>query len=544
MKFFTLLNHKLDPALQEVEVATFFQLPNFQIIGLPGPEVAEARERIRAAIEASGIEFPRRKVVLNLSPASVKKRGTGLDLAMALAVLSASMERESIRVGAWGELGLDGKVKSAGQLTRVIYAAWREKLSYIVLSRDEFPNALKSLKMILQVKDHECPNAYRQFVGEPPKFIPVETLREAWTILKQEIPKPLEGTLEGFDFAEGEAENSFQSPSNLGSLMPLSPSLERVVSASVAGKHHLLLLGPKGAGKSHALEWLMSLQLPISHQNRLQNQMILELRMESELESQKHLQGTVPIRRISSQVRPSTLIGSVAGSHVRPGEFSLAHGGLLLADEFLEWSRDSREVLREPLERGQVVVSRVNGSVEFPAQFQFAGSGNLCPCGGWPASVSRPQGMDSRSSQLCRCPCMVRKKYLSKLSGPILDRIDIVAWVFQSKRIHGVSSSKLDHVEKLQMKIGKAQNLLKQNWSQVPGVMSGAALESLLDVHPTFRSELSKFSGLSLRSQHKILRMAFTLAALDERGEPKSSHFAEAYFYRSEQYFDAALGTS
>src|SRR4051812_9363156 len=141
------LNSESIPVLQEIEVATSFQLPSFQIIGLPCPEVAEARERVRSAIEASGIEFPRRRVVLNLSPASIRKRGTGLDLAMALSILAIS-DRQEIRLGAWGELGLDGSVKPAGQLTRTLFATWQGKLSHLIFSKTEYSQAESALDCI------------------------------------------------------------------------------------------------------------------------------------------------------------------------------------------------------------------------------------------------------------------------------------------------------------------------------------------------------------------------------------------------------------
>ncbi|MBI2711943.1 MAG: hypothetical protein HYX41_03620 [Bdellovibrio sp.] len=140
MNIFSPLNSEPQPSLQQIEIATFFQLPSFHLIGLPSPEVAEAKERVRSAVEASGFEFPKRKVVINLSPASIRKRGVGIDLAIALAVLNGAPNQEQPsrkRIAAWGELGLDGRVKPAGQLTRSVFAAWKGGMSDILVSAEE-----------------------------------------------------------------------------------------------------------------------------------------------------------------------------------------------------------------------------------------------------------------------------------------------------------------------------------------------------------------------------------------------------------------------
>jgi magnesium chelatase family protein len=147
------LTHGATPGIQDVEVATFLQIPGLQIIGLPGPEVAEARDRIRSAIESVRLELPRRRVVVNLSPAYLKKRGTGLDLAMALAILFE--KKDTLPVAAWGELGLDGSVKPAGQMVRVIYAVWKNGIRYLVLAQDDFQAGLEALNQVREGESFE-----------------------------------------------------------------------------------------------------------------------------------------------------------------------------------------------------------------------------------------------------------------------------------------------------------------------------------------------------------------------------------------------------
>jgi len=560
MKFFAPLNSEIQPSLQEIEVATFFQLPHFQIIGLPGPEVAEARERIRAAIEASGFEFPRRRVVVNLSPASIRKQGTGLDLAMALALLRVSWPNSSsstqrlapgrnasgsaIRIGAWGELSLEGNIKPAGQLTRVIHAAWNGGLHYLILSRTEMSGALESLELILRVRMEMSVSAREdRFPGDPPQLIAVDHLREAWDILAHRaqgdpVPSFSHSGLQSGGYLQ--KSTVFEEKSVPPSLMPLSPLLQRMVCAAVAGEHHIFLLGPKGAGKSHALEWLIALQMPPVSWDQLQNQLIQEMRpyflAERPYPSNRP---TRPVRRISPQVKPASLIGSARGNKIRPGELALAHGGILVADEFLEWPRDSREILREPLERGKVILSRVCGAVELPARFQFSATGNLCPCGGWPSFIPMPSDQEGKKIHRCRCPTALRKKYLAKLSGPIMDRIDLVAWVFQCNGNSVEKNLECSGFENLLEKITQAQSTLIHRWGSTPGTWDGAETEALIRAQRNFHLNLIKYPELSLRSRHKILRLALTFAALDGCEEPNSSHFSESYFYRSEQVMNS-----
>ena len=206
-------------------------------------------------------------------------------------------------------------------------------------------------------------------------------------------------------------------------LLPLSPSLKRAVSVAALGQHHLLLIGAKGVGKSHAMEWLIQLQPECSDALKIHRALLSEL-----VQSDSSLSSHVPIRRVSPNVRPSALIGSATSSWIRPGEFSLAHGGLLIADEFPEWPRDSREALREPLERGQITLTRAKGTVEFPARFSLAANGNFCPCGGWPPDHPVPIEFQNSGRKLPRCTCSHRSRndYRARLSGPILDRMDMV----------------------------------------------------------------------------------------------------------------------
>jgi magnesium chelatase family protein len=511
------LNTEPNPILQWVEVSCSRQLPSFHIIGLPSPEVAEARERVRAAIEASGFEFPKSRIVLNLSPASVRKRGTGLDLAIALAILISSpeLEQSDHRTGtavAWGELGLDGSVKSVSQLTRAIYSTWKAGIPRLIISHEEHAEAEARCRWI---------ESSGEFQGPAPVLIPAASLAEAWEKLSSPSLRSEQPSLPAPPLPEEEPE--------LPRLLPLPRSVERAVSVAATGQHHLLLIGPKGAGKSHALEWRGALEPAQSPGSQVRHRLLAELgagSVSAELTS---------IRRVSSQVRPQALIGHTVNHVFRPGEFTLADGGLLLADELPEWARDSREALREPLERGKVCVNRVAFAMELPASFTLAATGNLCPCGGWPREKPVPGQFDrgpKTKDRIERCLCRpgALSAYFARLSGPIMDRIDLVTIAWPS--VAGRRGSESVNLKASRENVKLARERLITRWGALPGKMPAAKVESLIEEHSDWRPILKELPYTSLRERHKIVRVAMSLAAWDGKDEPDAASFLEAESFR------------
>ena len=511
------LNSEITPRLQWVEVASTFQIPGFQIIGLPGPEVAEAKERVKAAITASGFQFPKRRVVLNLSPASIRKQGTGIDLAMALAILVSTKKTSPrgppLKCIAWGELGLNGMIKSSGQIMRTLYASLEAGVDLIFIPKED--EALAAGKAHILQKWGG--NSTR------PQILTVSTLQEAW--------QKLESLSEGRAVPNAETltlENSATKPgASAPHLLPLTPAVERTLGISAAGSHHVLLLGPKGTGKSHAFEWLIAIQPPSSSEARLTQTLLREM---NELESPSEGSNTSSgiFRRVGSQARPAALMGSAAQSGIRPGEYSLAHGGLLIADEFPEWARDTRESLREPLERGVITLSRTKGSVELPARFTLAANGNLCPCGGQSDCPSQDKKLR------CRCLPMRKLEYLARISGPILDRIDLVFrtnWQHPSAGAQASSS-----LQQVRTKVQETRRRLIDQWGQPSGLLEASEIEKLLSDHPTWKKYLERTRTESLRSRHKILKITLTIAAWENEAV-SLAHFLEAATYRSDRYF-------
>jgi magnesium chelatase family protein len=521
MHIFAPLNSEPQPNLQRIEIASSFHIPGFHIVGLPSPEVSEAKERIRAALESCGFELPKRRVVLNLAPASIRKSGTGLDLAMALSVLSLDLPEDltASPIAAWGEVSLDGSIKPAGQMTRSVFAAWQGGLSHLFISTDEEESGRTALHIIGKAGFFSTP---------APQLVPVGNLNEAWDAMQSR---------DSFSF---EKRNDSEPRPSLelavsDTLLPLSPSLERAICVAAIGGHHLLLLGPKGTGKSHALEWLIALQPEISARMKTDHLLLSEL---SQTQRGIEPRGfNSPVRRVSAGARPPALIGSLGAGLLRPGEFSLAHGGILVADEFPEWSRDSREALREPLERGVITLTRARHSIEFPARFSFAANGNLCPCGGWPAEFPIPLEVEKQKKKLpkCRCTHTQRKLYFGRMSGPVLDRMDLVLLVGGTS-VHKIDEKTSQRFRKLKTQIELARSRAIEFWKAAPGCLSATEIERLLDENPTWKSALDQLQLSSLRARHKTVRVALSLSVWDGTPGPQPAHFMEASCYRPERF--------
>lgn len=497
-RIFTLLNGDVLPRCQEIEIASSFQVPHFQVIGLPGPEVSEAKDRIRSAIESSGIDFPKRKIVLNLSPASVRKQGTGLDLGMAIAVLLEGMRIEGKRdripyrkIFAWGELGLNGQIKSVKSPVRALASALVARADLIVIAREDEVLFHKESKRLFPTENF-------------PRVLAVSHLREI-------LPGFTQATSDQKDPVKRPELHSvpFEKPG----ILPIAPAIARFLEIAAAGSHHFLLLGPKGVGKSHALEWFIELQPELDSETLRTRSFLAEISGKAD---------TSPYRRVSTQTKPAALIGSFSGGHLRPGEFSLAHGGVLLADEFPEWHRDSREALREPLERKKICLTRVDGSVDLPSDFIFAGNGNLCPCGGVQGSTT-----DSRFPS-CRCLPADRSRYLSRLSGPVLDRLDLVLPLL----MHPDPAVKNIDFKTVHQRVKQARETLIQQYAKPPGKLGAEELESLLTNSPNLLRALDAIPFGSFRDRHKTLRVALTLAALQGQTEPDERTLIEAKMLR------------
>lgn len=492
------LDHYLEPSAQHIEISAQFQIPSFQIIGLPSRETLEAKDRVSSAIRSSGIEFPKKKLIVNLSPSSVKKHGTGADLAIAAAVLNVIQENFARDFGQrlmfWGELGLDGWVKPLGRPYRSVYAAWVKKADALIVAQSQLEACAQALKEIQNAEIFKQP---------APRILGVQSLKDLFK-LKLNEPGSI-GAGESLSSAPLLIEDS-------EALLPLPSFLARVLTISAAGTHHLLLLGPKGQGKTHATHWMEYLLPPPLPGEQIQRILLAELLGTDTVHPY--------VRRISVDCRPASLLGHCSDSMFRPGEFALAHGGMLIADEFPEWHRDSRELLREPLESRMCTVTRAKGNFRVPAGFQFIATGNLCPCGG-----------DWLEKATCRCLPHQRDRYFNRLSGPILDRIDAVALITRSPD----QKEKSQEPHQLQAQVEKTRSVLKKIWGKPSGLLRGHEIEKILRSSPPLSAALDRLTGLNPRSRHKVVRLALTIAALNDRKIPSEEDLFEASLLRSDR---------
>ncbi|MBU6154835.1 MAG: ATP-binding protein [Bdellovibrionales bacterium] len=503
MQVFSFFVRDLAPEALTVEYSARFQIPGFQILGLPAPEIQEARERIISAFQASGLEFPKKRILINLAPASIRKSGTGHDLAIAMKILSETIDYSSAtRVIACGELGLDGTIRPSGKMGHLIE-----------LLQGKIPDP-SGLSLILGTEDHAEFNRllhWRARNGfqnpDPGHVMCIGHLRQ---LLLPPDSMALDAiTLEDPDPVSG-------SPSEK-TLLPLGALQERVLKIASVGRHHTLLLGPKGVGKSASMDWFRALAAPSAKNAAWERALYQESRNEKpDFHS--------PIRQVHSQVRPAHLLGSFHSGAFRAGELSLAHGGMFFADEFPEWPRDSKECLREPLQSESFQLTSVRGTLRAKCDLQLIGSGNLCPCGGFPA---RFQSHVHTRTATCRCSEAEVRKYLQRLSGPILDRIDLWAVFSGADR---ELESKNGSLETLSLQVSRARLLAHAVHGVAPARIPPDKLERLIP--KSARSLRLLNSTDSLRDRHKLVRIACSIAALEGLESPDHSSFDEALSYR------------
>ena len=495
-------------------MSTRFQIPSFQILGLPAPEIQEARERIMSAFMASGFDFPKKKVIVNLAPSALPKSGTGHDLAIAITVLQEVLDLPwPEQLLAWGELGLTGKIKPCHYLGTIIELLLAETNTITLVLCTE--DAVQFYTYLAWRIENHLP------IPKNFKLIKIDHLNE--------IPEQLQTPI-AFDFEKLKLNSTSSQALNRDYrlLLPLQPRVKHLLQIAMTGRHHTLLLGPKGVGKSQALEWFKALtpqSQPMQTWTRL-------LHSQNQL---KPFSFETPIRRVHSQVKPAHLLGNLSPKGFRSGELALAHGGLFIADEFLEWHRDAKECLREPLENKKVHLTKIKGTIEFECDVQFVGTGNLCRCGGMPLvfhdQVPREQYQKIKNElPHCRCRQSEVLDYFSKISGPIADRIDLMSVISPSHPFTADNISGETQFYSLQKTIQEARDFSHQHFGTLSSEIPVQWLEKNIPKTPSIEKLLLPIS--SLRSRHKILRIAHTLQAVSLSEKLKEEHVFEAIHLR------------
>ena len=463
-----------------VEVDVHRGLPNFTIVGLPDTAVREARERVRAALVNCGFEFPLRRIVVNLAPASLRKAGPGMDLAIAAALLSAAGELEwegLARVALAGELALDGSLRPVQGALAMAEAARESGAEAIVLPAENGAEA-----------------ALAEGIG----VVPVEALGQ--------LPALVAG---GWDPPRPEPMPlRLDPPSGAPDLADLrgQPHLRHALEVAAAGGHSLLMVGPPGAGKSLAASRLPSILPPLAVGDALE-----VARIASACGRLDALPGGRPFRAPHHTVSAAGLVGG--GSPPRAGEVTLAHRGVLFLDELCEFRRDALEALRAPLETGEVAIARVGGQRLLPCRFMLVAAANPCPCG------------RGETDPDCTCSPYEVQRYQGKLSGALADRIDILAAVRQpsAAEIGGApgeaSAAVRERVcaarERQEHRLGSGRCNAEMTPAEARACPLGEGAATLL-------ADLYARQRLSGRAHDRALRLAQTLAdlaGLEEIGE-------------------------
>lgn len=381
---FTLLG--IDAVPVEVEVDVSAGLPGFSIVGLPDAAVQEARERVKVAVTNSGYKFPTKKVIVNLAPANLRKEGPAFDLPIALAVLAVSdvLPAESLRsTGVVGELSLDGGLRGIRGTLSMAEAAQRQNLSRLLLPQENASEAAS----IGGVKVFGVKSLYEavEFLKNDEKVVRAQPSENG------PPPEPSESEMHD-DFADVAGQGF----------------AKRALEVTAAGGHNILLSGPPGSGKTMLARRMPGILPPLTVPESIEVTKIYSAAGEAD----GGLLRTRPFRAPHHTISTSGLAGG--GSNPRPGEVSLAHHGVLFLDEFPEFSRQTLEVLRQPLEDGQVTISRVAATLSYPARMTLVCSMNPCPCG---------YAGDHRRT--CSCSAGQIERYQGRISGPLLDRLDL-----------------------------------------------------------------------------------------------------------------------
>ena len=491
----------IDPVKVGVEVDVSNGMPGIAIVGLPDTSVQESRERVKAALKNAGFSYPMRKIVVNLAPADLRKEGPSFDLAIGVGILAASGQVSAALLGDHlfvGEVALDGTLRPVAGVLAIAAAAERLGIAAMVVPAVNANEA--AIVKGLNVYGFEHLSEVARFLNQPGEFVPHES-----------SPAVLRPNAIGLlDLADVKGQTQAR----------------RALEIAAAGGHNLIFVGPPGSGKTMLAQRLPGILPGLSFAEALEVTQIHSVA--GLLKERGSLVRDRPFRSPHHSASGPSLVGG--GSFPRPGEISLSHRGVLFLDELTEFKRDVLEFLRQPLEEGCVTISRARQTVRFPARFTLIASTNPCPCGYYGDSV-----------QACTCSPMQRQRYWAKLSGPLMDRIDLQVVVSRLQPEEVTRSTGGEASVAVRDRVLAARQVARSRFTQdASPIQCNAEMQSqhirrwcaLTEQTRSLLENAIRRLGLSARATDRILKVARTIADLEQSEAIEPSHVAEAVQYR------------
>lgn len=491
----------IDARIVEAEIDVINSLPNISIVGLPDNAVSEAKERIRSAIKNSGFTFPRGRIVINLAPADIKKEGTYFDLPMAVGILleEGLIETENIKNCAFiGELSLDGSLRGVNGILPLVSELESKNIETIFVPQE---------------------NAKEAALTGGGNIIGINHLRDIVShFTDSPIPPTKVDIQEYLNSQEDDYIYDFKDVKG-------QEKAKKALEIAAAGGHNLLMTGSPGSGKTLMAKCIPSILPPLELSEAFELTKIYSIA--GLLSPDKPLMNKRPFRTVHHTASANGIIGG--GINPKPGEITLAHRGVLFLDEMVEFPRNVLETLRQPLEDGEIVISRTKMSIKYPAHFMLVGAMNPCPCG----------FLGDKEKQ-CTCFDTQIQRYQSRLSGPLLDRIDLVINVPRLTTDELIQKGESEPSAKIRERIVRARKIQAQRYKN-DGILTNSELTTKLIKKYCVLSdkctEILKFAAqkynLSGRKYNRILKLARTIADLDNSENITELHISQALQYKS-----------